>query len=218
MAEHAVQRDGDQASQKIQELKAVACIPEADARTVLYFLCDDDEMIRRKVLGIYQNIPKTDVCTNCEKEFDTDNNGPDACCYHPGDFELDEDLEFWDTIDDDDGNPYYERDSDANRKDCPEGFRWSCCERVGDVEGCEKGRHEAKGITTAEATAHSLALAVARIKARLSKAESMSRKEPGGEVPGEQSSNKRKAEEEFDDGDAAKAKKGADGYGLGIFE
>ncbi|GKT64271.1 hypothetical protein ColTof4_06671 [Colletotrichum tofieldiae] len=219
MADHIVQRDADQVARKARELKTVESIPEADARKVLLFLCSEDEGVRSKVLDIYQHVPKTDVCTQCEKDFDPDNNPPNACCYHPGDFELDEDLEFWDSVDDfDDPNPHYERDSDANRKDIPEGFRWSCCERVGDVEGCEKGRHEGREATAAEATTFSLSLAVAEIKARLSKSDGNASKDPEVEVLGEQSCSKRKAEEELSDGDAAKAKKGADGYRLGIFD
>ncbi|KAK1983908.1 hypothetical protein LZ30DRAFT_587354 [Colletotrichum cereale] len=214
MADHAVQRDAVQAAARaMRELEAVASIPEADARKVLYFLCGEDEGARRKALAFYRGVPKTDVCTQCEKDFDPDNNAPDACCYHPGDFELDEDLEFWESVDDyDDGNPHYDRDSDSVRRDCPDGFRWSCCERVGDVRGCETARHEGRGATTAAATTFGLALEVNRIKARLGELGGKAGKEPGAQAPGGQGSNKRRADEELGVGDASKVKKGADGY------
>lgn len=34
-------------------------------------------------------------------------------------------------------------DSEEARADVPEGFRWSCCQRVGEVECCQKGQHVA---------------------------------------------------------------------------
>ncbi|KAK1570105.1 uncharacterized protein LY79DRAFT_653585 [Colletotrichum navitas] len=211
MAEHAVQRDAVQAARAKQELDAVGSIPEADAQKVLYFICSEDEAVRRKALDFYRGAPKRDVCTQCEKEFDPDKNASDACCYHPGDFELDEDLEVWDGVDDYDWPAeHYERDSEANRQDIPEGFRWSCCDRVGDVKGCETGRHEGTGATTAAATTYGLALEVNRMKAkRLGELGGRVGKESEVHVPGGQASNKRKADGELGDGDASKVKKGA---------
>ncbi|KAK1990657.1 hypothetical protein LX36DRAFT_675767 [Colletotrichum falcatum] len=204
MAEHAVQRDAVEAARAKRELDAVASIPEADARRVLYFLCSEDEGARRRALDFYRDVPKTDVCTQCEKEFDPDNNPSEACCHHPGEFELDEDLEFWDSVDDYDWPAeHYQRDSESNRKDAPEGFRWSCCGRVGDVRGCETGRHQGRGATAAAATTLALALEVNRTKARLGQIDGRAGRGPGVRAPGGgQASNKRKADDELGDGDA----------------
>ncbi|KAK2025464.1 hypothetical protein LX32DRAFT_518611, partial [Colletotrichum zoysiae] len=211
MAEQAVQRDAAaQAARAKRELDAVACIPEADARKVLYFICSEDEGVRRRALDFYRGGPKTDACTQCEEEFDPDDNASDACCYHPGDFELDEDLEFWDGVDDYDWPAeHYQRDGESNRQDCPEGFRWSCCERVGVVEGCETGRHEGRGATTAEATTYALELEVNRMKARLCERQGRVGEESEVHVPAGQAGNKRKADDELGDGGASKVKKGA---------
>ncbi|KAK1621810.1 hypothetical protein BDP81DRAFT_400833 [Colletotrichum phormii] len=58
-----------------------------------------------------------------------------------GEFELYEDLEVWGTIDD--VEEFYEMDSEEARFDVPGGFRWSCCQRVGEVKCCRKGQHVA---------------------------------------------------------------------------
>ncbi|KAJ3949694.1 uncharacterized protein N0V96_000821 [Colletotrichum fioriniae] len=112
-----------------------------DARKVLFALCREDERVRRRAVDLLQKMPRTDVCANFKEKFDVNRNAPDACRYHPGDFELDEDLEVWETIDD--IGQFYEMDSEESRADVPEGFRWSCCQRVGDVEGCQEEQHVA---------------------------------------------------------------------------
>ncbi|KAJ0137465.1 hypothetical protein CTA2_2032 [Colletotrichum tanaceti] len=147
MAGHAVERGADQqAARRDRDLDAIGRISEADARKVLLVLCDGDERVRGAALGVYGTMSKTDVCVRCNLKFDQDNNSAEACCYHTGTFELDESLEFWEEVDDYDGggNPFYQRDSAEVRTDCPEGFRWTCCDRVGDVAGCRKGRHEGR--------------------------------------------------------------------------
>ncbi|KAK2057442.1 hypothetical protein LY76DRAFT_606214 [Colletotrichum caudatum] len=167
------------------------------SKGALYFICGEDEAVRKKALDFYRGGPKTDVCTQCEKDFNPDDNASDACCYHPGEFEIDEDLDVW--VDDEDWPAeFYQRDSEANRQDCPEGFRWSCCERVGDVKGCETGRHEGRGATTAEATTYALELDVNRMKARLGERQAKVGKEPEARVPaGRAGNNKRKADDEL---------------------
>ncbi|KXH57688.1 hypothetical protein CSAL01_13329 [Colletotrichum salicis] len=145
-----------------------------DARKVLFALCREDERVRRRAVDLLQNMPRTDVCANCKEKFDINRNAPDACRYHPGEFELDEDLEVWDTIDD--IGEFYEMDSEESRADVPEGFRWSCCQRVGDVKGCREEQH------------------VAVLEYTFGES---NRVEPEVEILGERSLNKRKAEEDI---------------------
>eukprot|EP01084_Bolivina_argentea_P166704 289383_1 len=56
--------------------------------------------------------------------------------YHCGVLEVDYDDGFWD----DSNEPYHETiDTKTNRKEYPEGFKWSCCDKVGTfAEGCCK--------------------------------------------------------------------------------
>ncbi|KAK1676356.1 hypothetical protein BDP55DRAFT_631518 [Colletotrichum godetiae] len=108
-----------------------------DARKVLFALRREDERVRRRAVDLLQNMPRTDVCANCKETFDVNRNAPHACRK----FELDEDLEVWGTIDE--VEEFYEMDSEEARFDVPEGFRWSCCQRVGEVECCQKGQHVA---------------------------------------------------------------------------
>lgn len=37
-------------------------------------------------------------------------------------------------------------DSEFSRKEFPEGFRWDCCEKLGDEPGCDVGKHEARPV------------------------------------------------------------------------
>ncbi|KAK7460313.1 hypothetical protein Landi51_00561 [Colletotrichum acutatum] len=97
-----------------------------------------------------------------------------------GDFELDKDLEVWGTIDD--IGQFYEMDSEESRADVPEGFRWSCCQRVGDVEG----RHEEQHVAVLEYS-----------PLTMGNFGEGNRAEPEVEILGERSRDKRKAEEDI---------------------
>ncbi|OHE92919.1 hypothetical protein CORC01_11786, partial [Colletotrichum orchidophilum] len=77
------------------------------------------------------------VCANCDEKFDVDENGPNACYYSLQYFNRDGSLEIWDQIDKPD--KFYGMDSDEAGTDIPDSFRWSCCQRVGNVEGCQNG-------------------------------------------------------------------------------
>jgi len=59
--------------------------------------------------------------------------------HHPGELEVDEDGDAWA---DHDERCHGEIDSNACRRDCPEGFRWSCCEKLGNEVGCTDGEGE----------------------------------------------------------------------------
>lgn len=56
-----------------------------------------------------------------------------------GELEVDESEDFWA---DHDSDP----DTEFNRDEFPEGFKWDCCEQKGDSEepGCKRGPHQAE--------------------------------------------------------------------------
>lgn len=94
------------------------------------------------------------TCTNCSEEFEVTNNGEYSCVWHPGMLELafpytcpklndslgekeaDYESETWWDHDED----CHGRISDLE-DEYPEGFKYSCCDRVGTVEGCRIGTH-----------------------------------------------------------------------------
>ncbi|CAI6340737.1 unnamed protein product [Periconia digitata] len=91
---------------------------------------------RKHELGVQ----RYEICEQCEKEYDVEENGEDACAWHAGDLEPDYEAEFWADHDEDCHGVI---DSDELRKEYPEGYTWSCYEQRGDVgEFCEHGPHE----------------------------------------------------------------------------
>jgi hypothetical protein len=52
--------------------------------------------------------------------------------------EPDYDGDFWADTEEKTHGPI---DTEENRKEFPEGFIWQCCEKTGDKEGCEIGKH-----------------------------------------------------------------------------
>jgi hypothetical protein len=56
--------------------------------------------------------------------------------HHPGELEVDWDGDCWP---DHDENCHGPIDTNSNRREFPENFIWSCCEKPGDESGCEKG-------------------------------------------------------------------------------
>lgn len=64
--------------------------------------------------------------------------GSSSARHHPGELEVDWEGDCW--TDWDEKNDDYKRiDCNACRRDIPEGFRWSCCAKLGNVEGCTSG-------------------------------------------------------------------------------
>lgn len=57
-----------------------------------------------------------------------------------GDLEPDYEGDFWADHDED---CHGEIDSDDMRKEFPEGFRWDCCNKLGDEPGCRTTEHTA---------------------------------------------------------------------------
>ncbi|KAF2145451.1 uncharacterized protein K452DRAFT_295086 [Aplosporella prunicola CBS 121167] len=79
-------------------------------------------------------------CQQCEKEFDTADNKDGDCVFHTELLYCDEDSPEWIDWDPRCHGPY---DTEINRKSFPKGFKWDCCEKFGNAEGCEKSRHVA---------------------------------------------------------------------------
>lgn len=61
------------------------------------------------------------ICLQCKHAFIPSGNSAEACLYHPGELEYDDEDSTWDDWDEDVGGPH---DSSANREDHPEGFVW----------------------------------------------------------------------------------------------
>lgn len=57
-----------------------------------------------------------------------------------GRLKVDYDADIWIDWDDSQGP----EDTVYNQEEYPTGFMWTCCEKSGDEEPCEKGRHVAK--------------------------------------------------------------------------
>ncbi|KAI0649310.1 hypothetical protein C8Q79DRAFT_506303 [Trametes meyenii] len=83
-------------------------------------------------------VPRWVVCANCDEEFDAGSErDPEECCYHTGDLEVDEEsFVDWDE------DVHGPMDTRSNRRQLPENFIWSCCERDGRQEGCVSAEHE----------------------------------------------------------------------------
>ena len=95
------------------------------------------------------------ICVQCGDTFLEDCD--EQCKYHPGErvcnclptvattpanittghLELDYESDFW--ADEPEG---YEVDTPEMREESPDGFVWTCCEKLGSEPGCQLGRHE----------------------------------------------------------------------------
>ncbi|CAK7197856.1 hypothetical protein SEUCBS139899_000506 [Sporothrix eucalyptigena] len=75
------------------------------------------------------------ICIDCKAIFTEDTRSGEAvCCYHNGVLIPDEDGGFWDDHDD-----YFGPiDTDEMKLDCPEGFKWECCDAENGSAGCQK--------------------------------------------------------------------------------
>ncbi|OAG03085.1 uncharacterized protein CC84DRAFT_1219992 [Paraphaeosphaeria sporulosa] len=79
-----------------------------------------------------------EVCKQCDKEYDSLVNTKTSCIYHDGELEVDWEGDIWA---DHDERCHGTINTEAMRKEYPEGFLWSCCDRFGDKTGCRKGPH-----------------------------------------------------------------------------
>ncbi|KAF4783799.1 hypothetical protein HER10_EVM0000422 [Colletotrichum scovillei] len=81
------------------------------------------------------------ICVQCDGIFTSDENSFGSCWYHSGELELWDETQIPPTIWDDVSSD--ELDTDSNRLEYPAAFRWCCCQRLGDRQGCVRGTHEA---------------------------------------------------------------------------
>ncbi|KAF0328737.1 hypothetical protein GQ607_004149 [Colletotrichum asianum] len=198
-----------------QELDVIRGMPEGMARTVLISLCGERET-RKKAVEMARQLlgsqAKISAMTTISESLNPARLvcDPDACKYHPGKFEIDESSEEWDSIDIWDEKDWEQLEDDPCwKEDKPDGFKWSCCERNGNVEGCQRGPH----ITETDPAGVSNPGSGTGWKPELVNDDG-----PEVQVLGERSSNKRKSDGDIVGLNGHKDKKGADGYGLGIFE
>lgn len=138
---------------------------EHTVRAILIALCDDDEVQTKALNYLAQLEPQAitkartlpdkallaangvkrkatsglSICVQCESSFDEDDNKIKECSYHNGELEPDYESDFWADHDEDCHGTI---DSDWCRKEYPDGFIWTCCEKTGTEEGCKLGRHE----------------------------------------------------------------------------
>ena len=75
-----------------------------------------------------------DVDVDDDDDDNDDDNDNDY--HHPGDLEIDYDSGVWDDWDERCHGPI---DSQSNRREYPDGFVWSCCDKQGDEGGCIRG-------------------------------------------------------------------------------
>ncbi|KAK3370838.1 hypothetical protein B0T24DRAFT_627174 [Lasiosphaeria ovina] len=139
-------------------MNALRFASDHTVRAILIALCDDSEVCNKALdylsqlepnaVKIAKELPQMNlkrkstgmsICVQCEEAFDEAHNTAKDCQYHNGELEPDYDSDFWA---DHDENCHGIIDSDFCRKEYPEGFVWTCCDRVGTEDGCEFGRHE----------------------------------------------------------------------------
>ncbi|GAP87379.1 hypothetical protein SAMD00023353_2700310 [Rosellinia necatrix] len=133
-------------------------VPDAKAKSILLALCSDDGSLAHRAsefLDLIETLEKKPptldpanlkrkatseikICVQCQEPFYEEENGDKACTYHDGDLEEDSDSDVWA---DHDENCHGPIDTVENRMDFPEGFIWSCCQKLGHRRGCTKGRH-----------------------------------------------------------------------------
>jgi len=101
------------------------------------------------------------VCVQCDQAFTHEDNTETSCRYHPGtltspyssvcmfvgmrlmtlgELEVDDTEDFWADHDED---CHGEIDTPEMREEMPDGFRWTCCDKLGGRKGCTKGKHQA---------------------------------------------------------------------------
>ncbi|KAI0019716.1 hypothetical protein F4780DRAFT_429520 [Xylariomycetidae sp. FL0641] len=143
----------------VDPMDRLAQAPEAAARAILLALCNDTSIqntaIRHldRLEATLKENPEAGgtsrkrkaesdikICVQCLEPFYEEENKDSACSFHDGNLEVDEDSDAWADWDPD---CHGEQDTEEMRQDCPQGFKWDCCDGIADSEPCSKGRHEA---------------------------------------------------------------------------
>jgi hypothetical protein len=123
---------------------------------------DEDKEPRKKLKPIAaadsEMVPKYATCLNCNAEFDVTLNSRGDCGWHSGilaqvlnrlnasltcmcegEKEAYHDDDFWADHDED---CHGDIDSFRDDPNYAEGFKWSCCDELGDNEGCKSTKHK----------------------------------------------------------------------------
>lgn len=87
MVDRVRQRAEQTAAPNRETAAMLEAVSGTDARKVLFALCREDERVRRRAVDLLQKMPRTDVCANFKEKFDVNRNAPDACRYHPGQYD-----------------------------------------------------------------------------------------------------------------------------------
>ncbi|KAK1761564.1 hypothetical protein QBC47DRAFT_31354 [Echria macrotheca] len=80
---------------------------------------------------------KVQHCIQCDQPFLESENAEGLCCYHPEDMEPDDSHDIFADMDEWHGD----MDTEENRREFPDAFRFLCCEEDGTAKGCTYGRH-----------------------------------------------------------------------------
>ncbi|KAI0187708.1 hypothetical protein EV127DRAFT_483141 [Xylaria flabelliformis] len=80
------------------------------------------------------------ICEECKEAFSVDDNPSDACQYHPGSLEMDDESSVWDDWEDCRSGDRFSKETE---EEYPEGFTWDCCNQRGDSPGCTRDSHSA---------------------------------------------------------------------------
>jgi len=102
-----------------------------------------------------KKVKRFEICIQCYQEYDVTKNDENSCRWHPGscppigmhlrqkitdhlpgECEADYDADVWA---DHDENCH--GDPEDLRDDCPQGYKWICCEEPENAKGCETGMH-----------------------------------------------------------------------------
>ncbi|KAF8879310.1 hypothetical protein CPB84DRAFT_1852126 [Gymnopilus junonius] len=126
--------------------KAIATVSESRLRELLSILVESEITIEAALTrelvtlkrGTQDIVPRWEMCANCEEEYDTNTFREDGeCIFHRGRlFPQEEGFEDWDEY------VHGPMDTLENRKEFPENFHWTCCDKNGTSEGCVKGQHK----------------------------------------------------------------------------
>ncbi|KAI5200919.1 hypothetical protein E4T39_05516 [Aureobasidium subglaciale] len=95
---------------------------------------DKDENVVEVKSRVGIKRPRFEMCRWCKEEFDVTENTEDSC------------IEIGELVVDDRTRPCHDDMEhelvDTNRRDCPDGFKWTCCREGGYDDGCNTTAHE----------------------------------------------------------------------------
>ncbi|KAI1743499.1 hypothetical protein F4680DRAFT_444782 [Xylaria scruposa] len=81
------------------------------------------------------------ICEECKEAFSVDDNPSDACEFHTGSLEMNDESSVWDDWEDWRSGDRFSKETE---EEFPQGFTWDCCNKRGDSPGCTRGSHSAQ--------------------------------------------------------------------------